>query len=200
MRRHIKILFIILTFSYYGVAQTDSLKFKISTNYLDGKSYLTLTKTIANPKSKIDVYFYKNHFALLYALPKDLRKRRFKNKKITKWALDKQPKNRENNWTDTYIYDDQGRLIEYRYSGCQICSSFPGGFKLTYNEKGDIIQRQDFLITLNPKGNGKWIKSDSMYIDDILNTLKLTYDDQRNIIKAEEFYRGSLHQLIELIQ
>ena len=60
-----------MTFQF-GCAQNESFDFKISTNYLDGKSHLVKTKTILNTDSEIDVYFFKKHFAQFYGLPKDL--------------------------------------------------------------------------------------------------------------------------------
>jgi len=199
MRYTAKILIILLLINRIGIAQQDSLKFRVSTNYWDTKPSLVKNKTIKKKEAKLNIYFYKKHFALFYGLPKDLIKRRYRNKSYTKWAL-KREKNFQTNWTETFTYDSLGRLTVYRYSGCKICSSFPGGFKLVYNENDYVIKYQSFHIVSNKKANENWVRSDSLWFDDVYSTVTLTYDDKRNIIKLEEFERNSLSKLIEILE
>ena len=139
LRKEIKILAIKFLTFLLGCGQNDSLNFKISTNYLDGKSYLSKTKTIVNPFSEIDVYFFKEHFNQFYGLPKKLINGNLKNKEIIEWQFKDKPKELLENWNEIYTYDSDGKLIEYKYSGCEICSQMPWGYKLIYNKNNDRI-------------------------------------------------------------
>jgi len=200
VRNYIKILFITLLSFQFSCAQNKTLNFKISTNYLDGIPNITKMKTIESPKSEINVYFFKDHFAQFYGLPNELVNEKLKNQEITEWEFKDKPKKFIENWTETYKYDSNGKLIEYKYSGCTICSQLPWGYKLIYNQKGNIIEQQIYF--LNQK---VYVEEDGLIAkfelnDEMESKIELTYDNNENIIRLEKTGRNGIEELIELME
>lgn len=199
MKNIIKIIILsFLTFNF-GCTKKNSLVFKVSTNYSDGKSYLIKTKTIENTKSKIDVFFFKKHFNKFYGLPKKLINRKLKNQEITEWNFKNKPQNLEENWKETYTYDPKGRLIEYKYSGCTICSQMPWGYKLFYNTDDDIVEQQIYFLEKKFHVEKDKIKVNYVFNNEMSNHIKLIYNN-RNIIKFEKRSNNEVEELIELIE
>lgn len=195
----IKTLILIFLTFHFGCTKKKSLDFKVSTNYSEGKSYLIKTKTIENPKSKIDIFFFKKHFNKFYGLPKKLINKKLKNQEITEWNFKDKPQELEENWKEVYTYDSAGRLIEYKYSGCIICSQMPWGYKLFYNKDDDIIEQQIYFLEKK-----FYVEKDKMKINYVFNNemnsnIKLTYNN-RNIIKFEKRSNNEIEELIELIE
>ncbi len=200
MRNNIKIFLITLLAFQLSCTQDKALNFKISTNYLDDIPNLIKTKTIENTKSKIDVYFFKEHFDQFYGLPNKLINEKLKNQVITEWRFKDRAKELLENWTKTYKYDLGGKLIEYKYSGCTICSQLPWGYKLVYNHKNDIIEQQIYF--LNQKA---YVKYDGLKVkyelnDEMESKVLLTYDNNGNIIRLEKTGKNGLEELIEFIE
>ena len=200
LRNGIKLFLIILLTFLYSCAQPEFLNFKVSTNYLDGKSYLTKTKTIANPHSEINVYFFKKHFAQFYGLHNELTNENLKAQEITEWEFKDRPKELSENWKETYKYDSNGKLIEYKYSSCTICSQFPYGYKLLYNQNNDIIEQQVYSLEQKVYTENDSLKIKHELKDEMEHKIKLTYDNNRNIIKLEKIGKNGLEELIELVK
>ena len=200
MRNGIKSFLIILLTFLYSCVQPEFLNFKISTNYLDGKSYLTKTKTIPNPHSEINVYFFKKHFAQFYGLPNELTNENLKAQEIIEWKFEDRPKELSENWTETYKYDSNGKLIEYKYSGCNICSQLPYGYKLLYNQNNDIIEQQVYFLEQKVYAEKDGLKIKHELRDEMERKIKLTYDNNGSIIKLEEIGKNGLEELIELVK
>lgn len=198
LKINFKILILTLLIFQFGCAQKNTLNFKISTNYLDGISYLEKNKTIKHSDSKIDIYFYKKHFAQFYGLPKRLINKKLKGRKITKWAFEDRPKKRNKNWTEFYKYDSEGKLIEYKYSGCEICSQFSWGFKLIYNKNNKVIEQLIYNLTPKPIIENGVIKT-KFDFKEMMRQIKLTYDKEENLVKLEEFGVNGIKELIELL-
>lgn len=200
LRNNIKILIITLLTFQFSCAQNNNLNFKISTNYVDGIPNLTKKKTIENPDSEIDVYFFKEHFAQFYGLPNELTKENLKNQEITEWEFKDKPKELLENWTETYSYDSDGKLIEYKYSGCTICSQLPWGYKLIYNKNNDIVEQQVYHLYQKIYAEKDGLKVKYELKDEMERKIKLTYDNNRNIIKLEKTGKNGLEELIELVK
>ncbi|NME70228.1 hypothetical protein [Flammeovirga aprica] len=200
MRNGIKSFLIIILALQYSCKQPEGLKFKVSTNYLDGKSHLTKTKMIANPNSEINVYFFKKHFAQFYGLPNKLTNEKLKNQEITEWKFEDRPKELSENWSETFKYDPNGNLIEYKYSGCTFCSQFPWGYKLFYNKNNDIVEQQIYYLRQKniSEGNGLKLKFELQEVMD--RKVMLTYDKNRNIVKLKKVGTNGLEELIELVE
>ena len=161
---------------------------------------MTKTETIPNPKSKIDFYFFKEHFYQFYGLPKVLIKESLKNQEITEWKFKDRPKELFENVTETHTYDSDGKLIEYKYSGCNICSQFPWGYKLFYNKNNDIIEQQIYNLEQKIYAGKDGIKAKYELRDEMHKNIKLTYNNSGDIIKLEKFVKNELEELIELVE
>ena len=200
MRNNIKILLITLLTFQFGCAQNNTLNFKISTNYLDRIPNLTKIKTIENTDSKINVYFFKEHFAQFYGLPNELANENLKGQEITEWEFKDRPKELSENWTETYKYDSEGKLIEYKYSGCTICSQLPWGYKLIYNQNNDIIEQQVYYLVQKVYTEKDGLKVKHELKDEMKRKINLTYDNNGNIIKLEKTGKNGIEELIELVK
>uniref|UniRef100_UPI0037DDD574 hypothetical protein n=1 Tax=Zhouia sp. PK063 TaxID=3373602 RepID=UPI0037DDD574 len=176
------------------------MNFKISTNYLDGKSNLTNTKSIPNPNSKIDINFFKEHFLEFYGVPKELTKKNLKDQEITEWKFKDKPKELMENWKEIYTYDSDGKLIEYKYSGCTICSQIPWGYKLLYNKNNDIVEQQIYYLEQKVYAEEVGLKVKYELKDAMDKNIMLTYDNNRNIVKLEKIGKDGLEELIELVK
>lgn len=200
MRINLKLLLISLLFFQIGNAQESGIKFKISSNYLDGAPHFEKEKIIESEKSIVDIYFFKNHFGIFYGLPKVLIKKQLKNKEITEWAYEKTSENIIKNSSDTYKYDSEGRLIEYKYTTCGRCSSFSKGYKLFYDSNNRVIEQQNF--SLKKEESKKYVSYyDTNYkLDKLKNWIVLTYDSDGAVIKVEECENNGIRELIELVE
>ena len=167
---------------------------------MDGIPNLTKTKTIENPDSEINVYFLKKHFSQFYGLPNELTNENLKNQEITEWEFKDKPKKLLENWTETYTYDSDGKLIEYKYSGCTICSQFPWGYKLLYNQNNDIVEQQVYFLEQKVYAEKDGLKVKYELKDEMESKIKLTYDKNRNIVKLEKTGKDGLEELIELVE
>ena len=104
------------------------------------------------------------------------------------------------NWMETYTYDSDGKLIEYKYSGCTICSQLPWGYKLIYNDKNDIIEQQVYFLEQKVYAEKDGLKVKYELKDEMKSNVKLTYDENRNIVKFEKIGINGLEELIETVK
>jgi len=176
------------------------MNFKVSTNYLDGTSNLTKIKTIESPNSEINVYFFKEHFAQFYGLSNELINEKLKNQEITEWEFEDKPKKLLENWKETYKYDSSGKLFEYKYSGCTICSQLPWGYKLIYNQYNDIIEQQIYFLNQKVYIEKDGLRADYELNDEMESKIKLSYDNNGNIIRMEKIGKNGIEELIELMK
>jgi len=135
--------------------------------------------TITSSSIRIDINFYRSHFNNPYYLPRELVNEKYKNQTISIWQNPNGKKNYKENWEDTYTYDSLGRITNYAYSGCYICSSFPYNYSVTYNAKGQISQIHN---TINSK-----------------KMFKFYYNENNDIVKLEIFWFDELTDKIELL-
>ncbi|GGG29805.1 hypothetical protein GCM10011344_33390 [Dokdonia pacifica] len=183
MYKYIIILITVLL-SLNGNAQSDSLYFSVSSYYSNNLLHKTDTIAIKDMKQTLDVHFYKKHFHLFYGLPKQLIKKKYKNQEIVEWS---NPENEQANWSDSYTYDTKGRLIEYKYSGCMICSQLPWGYTLTYDENDHMIEQRTYFLSFSHTYEEGEIKTNFKLNEEHKDYTKLTYDTNGSIIALEKY-------------
>ncbi|WP_299683001.1 hypothetical protein [uncultured Dokdonia sp.] len=195
------ILPLLVLISLSGFAQSDSLYFSVSSYYSNNLLHKTDTIAIKDMKQTLDVHFYKKHFHLFYGLPKQLIKKKYKNQEIVEWS---NPENEQANWSDSYTYDTKGRLIEYKYSGCMICSQLPWGYTLTYDQNDNIIEQRTYYLSLvNEKALPKTQEEERRNLTLIqkpTSYTKLTYNTYGSIIVLEKFGEHGIEERIERIK
>ncbi|MGH1387357.1 hypothetical protein [Kordia sp.] len=200
MKNKLNIFFISLLVLQFSCSKSDTISFKVSTNYLDGKPYLSKTKTFKNLDTKVDISFFKKQFSKFYGIPNELIHENLKNQEITEWGFKEKPKKLFENLSETFMYDSEGRLIEYKYSSCTICSQMPWGYKLLYNKNNDVIEQQIYDLKQDISANQNGLIITYKFKDEIDTKIKLTYDNNRNIIKFEKIGKKGLEELIELVK
>ncbi|MFC4632943.1 hypothetical protein ACFO3O_03435 [Dokdonia ponticola] len=194
------VFFSIVFISCFGYSQSDSLYFSVTSYYTGTELYKTDTISIKNTKKTLDVYFYKEHFNQFYGLPKKLVRKKYKNQEIVEWAFNDKPKEFKKNWSHSYTYDAQGKLIEYEYSGCVICSQFPWGFSLVYDENNTIIKQQTYLLSQTVTvEQGKPITHMKPHKQS-KNCIQLTYDSEGNVILLEKYNPQGISEKIQLLK
>lgn len=194
------IFFITILTSLSGYTQSDSLYFSVSSYYQNNTLHKADTVSIRNTKKALDVHFYKEQFHLFYGLPKKLIKGKFKNQEITQWASEDRPKEYRENWTDSYTYDAQDKLVEYKYSGCMICSQSPWGFTLVYDENNNVIEQQTYFLSLTHTIESGKVKPIFELNKQPKDYTKLTYDSKGNIILLEKYKGNDIEKRIKRIK
>jgi hypothetical protein len=107
-------------------------------NYNSNKSFEATYDTVKSTGTKIDIYYFQKHFNHPYHLPSSLTSSQYKDTVITVWSKPPSKENYTSNWSHTYTYDSLGRVINYTYSSCIVCSSFYFDCILTYDESGRV--------------------------------------------------------------
>lgn len=195
MYRYIIILITVLL-SLHGNTQLDSLSFSVSSYYSNNQLHKIDTITIKNSNQKLDVHFYKEHFYQFYGLPKKIIKKKYKSQEIVEWS---NPKNKIANWSDSYTYDAKGRLIEYNYSGCMVCSQFPWGYTLTYDHNDNIIEQRTYFLSFSHTYEEGEIKTNFKLSEEYKDYTKLTYNTDGSIILLEKYGVQGIEKRIERI-
>lgn len=200
MKDSIKILLVSLLTFAFSQAQNNTLTFKISSD-LEGIQNYKKTDKIIDPNPILDVYFYKSHFNMFYGLPNNIINPELKNQEIIKWANENQPKELTKNWVESFKYDSEGKLVEYKYSGCYICSQFPWGYKLIYNENGDVTEQRIYNLNLKNLDKEVGIIPNSEFEEEMLNSnVELTYNRNRILTKVVKYVKSGIEKSVELIQ
>ena len=200
MENLIRTLLISLLSLTFGQAQNNTLIFKVSSD-LNGIPNYEKIDTINNPKSKLDIYFYKNHFNFFYGLPYNLIKPELKNQEIIKWANENQSKELNNNWVESFKYDSEGKLTEYKYSSCHICSQFAWGYKLIYNENKNVTEQIIYGLSLKNVNKELGIIANSEFEEKMLQSkVKLTYNENRNLTQVVKYVKIGIEKSVKLIE
>ena len=172
-------LIVILTvFSLASSAQTGRTRLFHKTEYINGNFYRQTSDTIKTANEPIDIYFFKRHFFSPYYLPEKFIDQQYKNKRISVWRDPKGKKDYQQNWENTNTYDSLGRVTNYTYSGCFICSNLPYSYTVTYNLVGQV----DRIFSTN----------------NIKDGFKFYYDKKGDIVKLERYLLDKLETVIEL--
>ena len=168
-----QLLIIVATlFFNHSYAQVEVKRIFHKATYINGSIYNELDDTIKINNEKIDIYFFKDHFYSPYNLPYKFVDKKHKNRIISVWAYKKTRKNFAINYENTYKYDNLGRVINYTYSGCLVCSNLPYSYNVTYNSIGQVE-------SIKEATNGGY-------------SYKFYYDQNDNITKFEHFLFSNL--------
>ncbi len=177
MRPYLIVIATLLAFS--SLAQTGQLKVFKTTQYINGNLHRETNDTIKIISEQIDIYFFNKHFYSPYYLPGKFLDKSRKNQTISVWRDPNSKKDYQQNWENTYTYDSSGRVTNYTFSGCFICSSFPYNYTVTYNSLGQVEQ---IFNSINSK-------------DDF----KFYYDNKGDIVKFEKYWYDKLETEIVMI-
>lgn len=156
----------------HAVAQTETVKIFKKTEYSNGNFYRQSYDTIKVAQEPVDIYFFKKHFNFPYDLPGKFTDEALKNRTVSVWRNPNGKKEDKGNWENTYTYDRLGRVTNYTYSGCFLCSNLPYNYSVTYNKDGQIE-------ALNETINN-------------LQSFRFYYDAQGAIVKLEKYISGKL--------
>ena len=173
------IILITTIFSLGSSAQTGQVNVFYKTEYINGNFYRQTSDTISATNEPIDIYFFNRHFFSPYYLPEKFIDQRHKNKKISVWRDPKGKKDYQRNWENTYTYDSLGRVTNYTYSGCFICSNFPYNYTVTYNLVGQV----DHIFDTSNSKDG----------------FKFYYDNNGTVVKFEKYSGDKLETVIKLL-
>ncbi|OJY89998.1 MAG: hypothetical protein BGP13_23145 [Sphingobacteriales bacterium 40-81] len=173
------IITILTLWTFSSTAQTKLLKIFKKTEYINDNIYRQTYDTLILTNPLIDIFFFKKNFYFPYYLPDKFIDEKYKNKKISVWSDQKGKKDYKLNWEHTYAYDKAGRLTDYTYSGCLVCSAFPYNYKVTYNKQGQVEQLKN---TINEK-----------------DCFKIYYSDKGYIIKLEKYSMDKLETEILVV-
>ncbi|AUC75659.1 hypothetical protein [Olleya sp. Bg11-27] len=158
-------LIFILFFSFLS-CQTSEKEFIVTDYDFDGKEYENTIQKIDIDFINIDFKLMRAHFNVPYYFPEKFIDSKYKNQTITTWRNEDEKADeflenfKNNNWTHTYKYDYESKIVEYSYSGCMICSNMPYNYKVTYDENKRVIklknttsEKQKFEFKYNSNGD-----------------------------------------------
>ena len=143
MKKTLYIL-ILLTFGMNLYAQNSEKEFVV-TEFVNGNIYREKTEEIKINNESIDIAFMRKHFFIPYYFPQKFIDTKYKNESIVVWRNENKEKEYKTNWTNTFIYDSDSRIIEYSYSGCLICSNRPYKYKVSYDDKNRVIELENMI-------------------------------------------------------
>jgi len=149
-----------------------------TTEYINGSLYRHVYDTIA-VNTKIDIHFFKQNFYIPYHLPKKFIDVRCRNKKVSVWRDPKGKKDHQENWENTYTYDNLGRITSYAYSSCFICSSLPYDYRVMYNTNNQV---------------------ESIASKNLGDSFRFYYDYEGGLFKLEKYLFGNLETEISLVK
>lgn len=153
------LILILLTFGLNLYAQNSEKEF-IVTEYLNGNFYREKVENITVNNENIDIPFMRKHFFVPYYFPEKFIDTNYKNETVVIWRNEDVEKDYKTNWTNTYIYDSDSRVIDYSYSGCFICSNFSFKYKVSYDKNNRVIELKNTIsekqkIEINYNQNGE---------------------------------------------
>ncbi|WP_300599127.1 hypothetical protein [Niabella sp.] len=156
-----RLLMAIATFlAIHAGAQAQQVKIFKKTEYSNGNVYRQRYDTIPLTQQPVDLYFFRKHFNFPYYLPEKFTDEALKNKTISVLRNPNAKKEDKGNWENTYTYDSFGRVTNYTYSGCFLCSNLPYNYSVTYNKDGQVEQlkntinnQESFRFYYNAKGD-----------------------------------------------
>ncbi|MFT5617459.1 MAG: hypothetical protein ACI85I_000681 [Arenicella sp.] len=136
-------------------------------------------KILATDFKKINTKLIRQYTSEYHPFPENFVDPKYKNETIVVWRDENIKKNFERNWSYTYKYDSQSRLVEYSYSACLICSNMAYHYIVTYNEEGNVTRLNNMF------GNKR---------------LELKYNSDGYVIGLKSYYSHSKNALQEAIE
>lgn len=170
---------IVTIFVLSSSAQTGHVKVFQKIENIKGNFYRQTSDTIKVTNEAIDIYFYRRHFFSPYYLPEKFIDQRHKNQRLSIWRDPKGKNDFQQNWENTYTYDSLGRVTNYTYSGCMVCSNLPYSYTVTYNSAGRV--EQIFSTT------------------SLKDVFKFFYDNKGDIVKMEKYLLDKLETEVRMV-
>jgi len=169
MRLFLITALIVLTCNCF--AQHGKVKVFKKREYINGTFFRQTKGTIEVENEQIDIYFFKRHFQSPYYLPEKLIDKQYSGQTLLLWNDPDGKKDFQRNWRYNYSYDSLGRVTNFTYSSCILCSSLPYNYTITYNAKSQVE-------AIGNKG-----ETNALF--------KFYYNDKGDIVKFEE-YSGNM--------
>lgn len=170
------VIFLFFIFQFAS-GQNAIKKVFIKKSFVNGNLYKEIRDTI-EVTGKIDIYFFKANFFSPYYIPDRFIDKRYKDEVISIWAQPDVEKDYRKNWEYKYSYDSLGRVINYSYSSCLLCSQLPYNYIVKYNSSGMV---EEIYSTINT-----------------IESFRFYYNNGDGIIKLQRYLFGILEQVIEL--
>jgi hypothetical protein len=165
--------------SLAAYAQSGRTRFFRKTEYINGSFYRQTSDTIKGTNEPVNLYFFKRYFYTPYDLPEKFIEEQHKNKTLSVWRDPKGRRDYQQNWKNTYTYDGLGRVVQYTYSGCFICSGLAYRYTVTYNAAGQV----DRIFDTGNREDG----------------FRFYYNRKGDIVKLEKYLQDKLETVIELL-
>ncbi|QTV05062.1 hypothetical protein [Faecalibacter bovis] len=148
-----------------------------------------------NAKQIIDLNFYRKNFSKPYLFPTEFTNLKYKNEVVVNWNSEKTEKDFKQNWTYTFTFDENSRVVKYEYSGCLVCSQLPYETLIKYDKNKRPIELIESYKTLksveSSKNNSLHNLTSKVY--------KIEYNE-RNEVRTLLLYNSEyLIEKIELI-
>jgi hypothetical protein len=172
----ITILTILISNCY---AQTGRGRVFKRTEYTNGIVYRQTIVGVNVENTPVDIYFLSKYFYSPYYLPEKFTDERYIGQIISSWSEPDSEENFQRNQKYTCTYDSIGRVINYTYSSCILCSNMPYNYSVTYNSKGQVA------LIVNGAG---------------ISRFKFSYNKKGDIIKFEKYSLDDLETEIALVR
>lgn len=158
-RKKMSVLLLVLFFN--SQAQNNLYRVFRSTDYFQGTHNTSRFDTIIKVAVKTpDFRFYIHQFGGPSNMPASFSDTLNKGRQVVIWNNPDGPKDFNSNWSNTYTYDNSGRLISYGYSGCLTCAKQAYNYTLLYSANGWLERIQNTLnlhdgytFSYNPAGD-----------------------------------------------
>jgi hypothetical protein len=188
-----------------------TLLFSISLNCTFGQtvafktSYFDSNKQLQNVKFDtielfgfIDIDFYRKHFFKPYHYPKHFVNNEYSDTIVVRWNNDESDKDFYSNWTYTYVFDTLSRVVEYKYSGCFVCSQLPYTVQISYdNQNRPVILKKGYYNTSTYILKGKEDEEEEK--ETWSEAFELFYNLTGEIVMIKIYIMGNLTEQIEKI-
>ncbi|PPK92521.1 hypothetical protein LY01_02922 [Nonlabens xylanidelens] len=151
MNEPMKLTLIFIIFSSFLSCQTSEKEFIVTDFDFEGKEYEKTDLKIDIDSRNVDIKLMNEYFYVPYYFPEKFIDSKYKDQTITIWRNENEKTDdflenfKNNNWTHTYKYDLESKIVEYSYSGCMICSNMPYNYKVTYDENRRVIKLQNTI-------------------------------------------------------
>ena len=140
----------------------------------------------------IDLNFYRENFFKPYLFPSEFINSNYKNETVVKWNNENTEKDFMKNWTYTFTFDENSRVVKYEYSGCFVCSQLPYETLIIYDKNNRPIELIESYKTL------KSIESFEENSTPNLSSLYKIEYNENNEVKTIIYYKS--YNLIEKIK
>lgn len=132
----------------------DLSKAVVKHTYYSDKGILTqITFDTVLVHGILDAEDLKQYHLLLDLIPKSFEKSQMKDTSLTIWKDLSKPKLEGGNYGQTYVYNKDGYLTKYCYTGCVLCASAPYCLQLNYDPNNRLSSLKRGPLPDNTSGD-----------------------------------------------